>query len=175
MHDEWRKIKPTQWTENVFRAIGEEWVLITAGNTSEFNTMTASWGTLGILWSRPVVICFVRPTRYTFNFMEKSETFSVSFFNEKHKDILNYCGTHSGRDVNKPAETGLIPEKFELQEGGEVIGFSQSRLVICCRKLYSQEMKEENFIDKSLVEDIYSKKDFHKVYVGEIDSCFTKE
>ncbi len=175
MQKDWRKINPKQLNENVFKTIGDDWVLITAGSPNDFNTMTAAWGTLGILWSRPVAICFIRPTRYTYSFMENSDTFSISFFGEEHKEILNYCGTHSGRNVNKISETGLNPQKFDLPDDGETIGFQQSRLIICCKKIYAQDMTKDCFVDQSLVEDIYPKSDFHKLYAGEILVCYTKE
>lgn len=146
-----------------FRLIDDEWFLITAGKLQHFNTMTASWGTLGILWNKPVFICFVRPTRHTYGFMEKSDVFSISFFNAEYRKILNYCGKYSGRDVDKMKETGLLP--FESELGA--IFFEQSRLMFGCRKLYYGDIDPARFMDVAIDKN-YPKKDYHRLYVGEI-------
>ncbi|GAF94493.1 unnamed protein product, partial [marine sediment metagenome] len=90
------KIEPELLTDNFIHVIGNEWLLITAGNTEKFNTMTASWGAVGVFWNKPVAICFIRPTRYTFNFVNTHDVFTLSFFTENERDILNFCGTQSG-------------------------------------------------------------------------------
>jgi flavin reductase (DIM6/NTAB) family NADH-FMN oxidoreductase RutF len=153
--------------ENVFKAIGDDWMLITAGSRDDFNTMTASWGTLGILWHLPIAICFVRPQRHTFGFTEKSDHYTLSFLEEGNRDILQFCGTRSGRDTDKIGETGLVP--LETMQGN--IYFEQCRLVIECKKLYSDRIKEDQFIISNLIGKNYPKKDFHKFYIGEIISC----
>ncbi len=79
--------------EDVITLIGKEWMLVTAGTSERFNTMTASWGGIGFLWNRPVAFVFVRPERYTFGFIEKNERLTLSFLGEEHRDILNFCGT----------------------------------------------------------------------------------
>lgn len=157
-------IDPKLITENVFKMIGEDWMLITAGTASAFNTMTASWGSLGVLWNLPVANCFIRPHRYTFQFAERNEYFTLSFFDEKYRDILNFCGSKSGRDYNKAKETGLIP--FSTEHGN--IGFEQARLVMECKKLYAGDLNQEDFVVKSLIHKNYPKKDFHRFYIGEI-------
>ena len=153
--------------ENVFNAIGEDWMLITAGKPDDFNTMTASWGTMGILWHLPVAICFVRPQRHTFGYMERSDHYTLNFLKEGCRDILQFCGTRSGRDTDKISETGLTP----LQTGNGNVYFEQCRLVFECRKLYSDRIKEDQFIIPNLIGKNYPKKDFHKFYIGEIISC----
>jgi flavin reductase (DIM6/NTAB) family NADH-FMN oxidoreductase RutF len=165
-----RTIDPDKLTDNFFRAINREWMLVTAGKISHYNTMTASWGTTGILWNKRIAICFIRPTRYTFEFIENSDLFTLSFFNAKYHDTLNYCGSHSGRNVDKAAETGLKP--VETPGGG--VSFVQSRLVIECRKVYADFISEENFIDRKLINLHYPKKDFHKFFIGEITGCWEK-
>ncbi len=104
-----REIDPKEITDNPFALIGNDWMLITAGSQRRFNTMTASWGGLGVLWGRQVAVCFVRPTRYTYGFMERSKRFTLSFFSRRCRSALNLCGTRSGRDVDKVAATGLTP------------------------------------------------------------------
>jgi flavin reductase (DIM6/NTAB) family NADH-FMN oxidoreductase RutF len=157
-------------TENFFKAIQKEWMLITAGSIHDFNTMTASWGTIGILWNKPITICFVRPQRHTFGYMEKSEHYTLSFFDHAHKEILNYCGSHSGKTVDKIHETGLIP--IETPSG--CVGFEQSRLVIECKKIYADFFKAEHFLFKQIIDQNYQEKDFHQFYIGEITGCYKK-
>src|SRR5512137_697572 len=96
-------------TENPFKLIGADWMLITAGTADANNTMTASWGGLGVLWERKVATCYIRPGRYTYGFMEKAPFFTLSFFAEEHRAALRYCGTHSGRNGDKAKEAGLTP------------------------------------------------------------------
>ena len=91
-------VPPQQLTDNFIKLIGNDWMLITAGSEDKFNTMTASWGAAGILWNKPVAICFIRPTRYTFNFANQENIFTLSFFHETERYILNYCGSKSGKD-----------------------------------------------------------------------------
>lgn len=149
---------------NPFRQIGDKWMLITAGDLNNFNTMTASWGGLGVLWNKDVATCYVRPQRYTYEFMEKNEYFTLCFFEEKDKDILNYCGSHSGKDVDKIKNTGLVP--FKTEKGN--VSFEQAIFYYECRKLYVDDIKPSNFKDKSLEKKIYSKKDYHRLYIGEV-------
>lgn len=158
-------ITPESIDENVFKLIGKDWMLISAGNSDKFNTMTASWGTFGVLWNKPIAICFVRPQRYTFDFIDKSDYFSLSFFGEKYRNILNVCGTESGRAVDKIAKTGLHP----IVDSKGIIYYEEAKLILGCRKLYS------DFIDPKLILDdkihkLYSN-DYHKIFIGEITDC----
>ena len=98
-----------QLSDNFFETISKEWMLVTAGNKDAFNTMTANWGGIGFLWNKPVVYVFIRPERYTFGFMEKSDYFTLSFLGEENKSIHKICGSKSGREVDKIKETGLKP------------------------------------------------------------------
>lgn len=152
--------------DNVFKLIADDWMLVTAGDTSNHNTMTASWGGLGELWNKKIAIAFVRPTRYTYRFMEGADTFTLCFFEEKHRDILKYCGTKSGRDVDKVADMGLTPV------GGEVesVHFAEARLVLECRKIYIHDLDPEDFLDPAIDQE-YPKKDYHRMYIGEIVRC----
>ena len=104
-----KKIAPKDIDKNVIKLIGQDWMLVTAGDQEKFNMMTASWGSMGYLWNKPVVMVFVRPQRYTFEFTEKKDEFTLSFFDEKYRHALNVCGSVSGRDVNKVQESGLTP------------------------------------------------------------------
>lgn len=164
------EIHPKEISDNIFSMLDDDWMLITAGNKDSFNTMTASWGTTGILWNKPVAICFVRPQRYTFNFIEKSDYYTLCFFTEKERTILDYCGSTSGRDTDKIKDTGLIP--LVAQNGA--IYFEQARLVLECRKLYSARLEEQNFLVKKIISANYPSRDFHKFYIGEIVSCLER-
>jgi len=170
MAKEFVEIKPEQITDNTFKLIGSDWMLITAGTLDAYNTMTASWGGFGVLWNKNVCFCFVRPTRHTYGFMEKADTFTLTFFDEEYRDALKFCGAYSGRDVDKAAKTGLTP----VQGSSGSVYFNEARMVIECRKLYYQDIDPANFIDPSIDKN-YSLKDYHRMYVGEIVKCLQKK
>ena len=158
-------------SENVFDLIGKEWMLVTAGTKEKFNTMTASWGGIGWLWNRPVAFVFIRPERYTHDFIERESRLTLSFYKEECRDILQFCGTKSGRDVDKVKETGLKP--VALKSGA--MTFEQARLTLDCRKLFKSPMAEANFVDKSILEKWYGSKpggSLHDVYVVEIEGVY---
>lgn len=163
-----KEIKPRDLNENIFSLTGRDWFLLTAGTINSFNTMTAGWGGMGVLWNKNVCFVYVRPSRYTFEFMEKSETFTLCFFDEKYKKILSYCGSHSGREVNKAKETGITPENTA---SGSVF-FQEARMVIECRKIYYQDLDPAAFLDAS-IKNNYTSKDYHRLYTGEIIQCMT--
>lgn len=157
------EIAPEELNENVFRAIGAEWMLITAGDRKACNTMTASWGGLGVLWNANVSFAFVRPSRYTFEFMEEKDYYSLSFFGNGHRRELKLCGTTSGRDGDKIAEAGLSPV-FDAQAPY----FDEAELVLVCRKMYTDDIKPENFLDGTIKNCYPGDTDYHRMYVGEI-------
>jgi flavin reductase (DIM6/NTAB) family NADH-FMN oxidoreductase RutF len=158
-----KEIKPTENKGNPIRLIGQEWMLITAGTPQHFNTMTASWGSMGELWFKPVCFCFVRPQRYTYEFMEKSDVFTLSFFEEQYKPQLNFCGSRSGREIDKVDECDFTSREAE---NGSVF-FDEARLVLECRKIYFQDLDPAHFLDESILHN-YPQKDFHRMYIGEI-------
>ena len=160
---------PEKITDNPFKLIGSDWMLITAGSRESFNTMTASWGGMGVIWNKKVCFCVVRPTRHTRLFTDSSSYFTLSFFEEQYREVLNYCGTHSGRDVNKIKETRLTP-----LFGDDTIYFAEARLVFQCKKMYYQDIDPRNFLDPTIDKRNYPLKDYHRLYVGEIVSCLVK-
>jgi flavin reductase (DIM6/NTAB) family NADH-FMN oxidoreductase RutF len=170
MVEKFRHINIRDITDNTFNAIGNDWMLITAGDLSSFNMMTANWGSFGVLWHRPIAICFVRPQRYTYQFIEKSDHFTLCFLEDQYKEALNLCGSISGRNVNKTAATGLTPMETTLGS----IYFEQARIVLECHKIYADNLKPDNFLVKDIINEVYSKSDFHKFYIGEIISCLKK-
>ena len=161
------KIEPQDINQNPFTLIDDDWFLLTAGTLDAFNTMTASWGGMGILWNKPVVFCFVRPHRYTYKFMESNEFFTMSFFDESYRAAMNLCGKVSGRQTDKMKATGLKP--IESPKGS--IFYEQSKLMLECRKLYFSDIMPENFQLQGIHAN-YPKKDYHRMYIGEIVSCF---
>ena len=169
MPKKFKTIKPGAVRDNPFTAIGDAWMLITAGSLGRYNMMTASWGAWGVLWHRNVCFCFIRPHRYTFTFMEEAESFTLSTFDKRYKKVLNFCGSHSGRDVDKMKKAGLTP----VSGGKGVVTFEEARLVIVARKIYHQDIDPGNFIDLR-IEDNYPKKDYHRMYVGEVVRCLKK-
>jgi flavin reductase (DIM6/NTAB) family NADH-FMN oxidoreductase RutF len=167
---EFRTVAPESIRDNTFTLIGSDWMLITAGTGKSFNTMTASWGAMGILWNKPVCFCTVRPTRYTFGFLERAAVFTLSFFNERYRKVLNFCGSHSGRDIDKVAQAGVTP--VDTPSGG--VAFQEARLIVECRKIYWQDISPQNFLDPAL-DGNYPDKDYHRMYVGEILHCLEKQ
>jgi flavin reductase (DIM6/NTAB) family NADH-FMN oxidoreductase RutF len=163
-------VNPEKITDNVFEIVGSDWMLVTAGTLGDYNTMTASWGTMGVLWGKRICICFIRPSRYTYQFMEKNPLFTLSFFGEEQRDALNFCGSHSGRDVDKAAETGLIP----VEAAGGAVTFEQARLVMVCRKIYYQDFDPSHFIAPD-IESNYGGSDYHRIYIGELKSCLVRK
>lgn len=167
MNNKFKVINPEEIQDNTFKLIGSDWMLITAGTMENYNTMTASWGGLGVLWGYNVSFCFVRPQRYTYKFIEESEKFTLSFFDEKYRNALQFCGSHSGRDVDKAKTAGLVPV-----EDDEAIYFNEARLVIVCKKIYYQDIEPANFLVPD-IENNYLKKDYHRMYIGKVIKCLT--
>ena len=171
MPNDFSIIKPDEINDNVFKLLDKDWMLVTAGRLDHYNTMTASWGHMGIMWNLPVAIAWIRPQRYTFEFAEKYSDFTLSFFTEEYRKALQFCGSRSGRDHDKAAETGLTPV---ATEAGNVF-FQEARLVMECRKIYSDDLKKEQFILPEVAQKHYKKGDFHRFYMGEIVQLLSKD
>ena len=148
---------------NPFTKIGSEWMLITAGDESGCNTMTASWGGVGVLWGKNVATCYIRPQRYTLEFVEKNDCYSLCFFDEEYRSALNFCGTKSGRDFDKDKETGLTPVFGDIAPY-----YEQAKLVFLCKKLYRQDMTAESFLQPENLKRWYPQMDLHRMFIGEI-------
>lgn len=168
-----KEIQVSELNDNLFDAISKEWMLVTAGSAEKFNMMTASWGGTGVLWAKPVAFVFIRPERYTYEFIEKGDTLTLSFLGEENKAVHKICGSKSGRDTDKVAETGLKP--FTTPDGN--IAYEQARLVLECKKLYADMIRPEQFLDPSLIDRWYGEGhgNFHKMYVVEIQHVWIKE
>ncbi len=163
-----KEIKAIDIKENLINLISNEWALLTAGDKDKFNTMTVSWGFAGELWGNDAVCVFVRPQRYTIEFTEKSDYFTLSFYGD-NKKIHAVCGRSSGRDIDKVKECNLTP----VFESGAVY-FNEARLVLVCKKQYSDFIKKENFCDTEPLKN-YENNDFHKMYIGKIEKVLIKE
>ncbi len=163
-------ISPKELNDNIFKLIADDWMLITAGNNDKVNTMTASFGGFGVLFFKNVAHIYVRPERYTFNFLEQESTFSLSFFNDNFKEKLKYCGRVSGKNEDKIKISGL---KLLYSEDNTPY-FEQAKITILCKKIYSQDISAENFIDKASYEKTYASGGMHRMYIGEITNIIIK-
>ena len=154
-----------------FTKIGKEWMLISACDEKrqdkKINTMTASWGGVGVLWNKNVFFCFVRPQRFTKEFIDASDTVTLSFFDEAFRDALTKCGRVSGRDCNKIQDAGLHANAVD----GAVF-FEEAKLTIVGKKLFNQYLDEESFVDKALIGTNYPGKDYHMMYICEITGVY---
>lgn len=161
-----KKLDVKDFTLNPITTISDEWMLLSAGNEANgYNTMTVSWGHLGAIWGSglPTAVVYVRPQRYTKEFMDKEEFFTLSVLGQEFKKQLAYLGSHSGRDEDKIKETGLTPAFNH-----NTVYFDEAEMVLVCRKLYHAPLVEEGFVDKSIIDESYPNRDFHEMYVGEI-------
>lgn len=162
-------IDPKELDFNPFAAIGEQWMLITAGNADNANTMTASWGGVGVLWNKNTVTCYVRPQRYTREFIDANGYFSVSLLPEEYRKQLVYCGRVSGRDEDKIAGAGLT-----LRGDRQAPYFEEAGTVLICKKIYVGRIDPEGIQYDELDAANYPQKDYHIVYIGEIVEALQK-
>lgn len=146
----------------------EQWLVLTSGDfaAGQFNSMTVAWGSLGTMWAKPFVQVVVRPTRYTREFMEKYDTFTLCAFPEQQRKALQLLGTKSGRDGDKISESGLTAVASDVVAAP---CFAEAELVIECRKMYWQDMEPGNFLDPAIQKN-YPHKDYHRIYFGEIEA-----
>lgn len=176
---EFKKILPEELTDNAFRLISKDWMLVTSASAPEnlacgknYNTMTASWGGVGFLWNKPVAFVFIRPQRHTFTFTEQNDRMTLSFFDEFYRSALAYCGKFSGREKDKAAECGLTPVS-DKTENGAAVWFEEARLVLKTKKLYEDNLKKDAFLDAACLES-YKAGDFHKMYICEIEEVLIR-
>lgn len=164
------KINLKDLSLNPMDKIAHEWMLITAGTKETgYNTMTASWGHLGSLWGMPTSAVYVRPQRYTKQFMDREDYYTLTFFPAEYHKALGYLGSHSGKDEDKVAKVGLTPVF-----GEKSTWFEEASLVLVCRKVYQAPIKEEYFVDRQVMEEDYPQRDFHDLYIGEIVECWAQ-
>ena len=164
-----KPIDPKAIDQTVFSLIGEKWMLITAGTAERCNTMTASWGGLGVIWGAPSATCYIRPQRYTKEFVDREEYFTLAFFGEEYRAALALCGSKSGREVDKVKECGFTVAQAEC--GAPY--FEEAELVLVRRKRYAQEM-DPQAIPQDAKDRFYPEKDFHTMYIGEVVEALRK-
>lgn len=164
-----KEVKIEELQFNSFTKIGKEWLLITAGDEEKHNTMTASWGGVGVLWGKNVVTTYIRPQRYTKEFVDAQDVFTITFFGENYRKALALCGKVSGRDADKIKEAGLTPYFVD-----GTTAFEEAEMVLVCRKLYADEIKPEKFIATENDERWYPEKDYHTMYIAEITKVLVK-
>ena len=162
-------VDPKSLDQNVFSLIGDQWMLITAGTAEACNTMTASWGGLGVLWGAPAATCYIRPQRYTKEFVDREEYFTLAFFSEEYRKQLSLCGSKSGREVDKVKECGFTVKTAAC--GAPY--FEEAQLVLVCRKRFAQAMVP-NHIPQEIKEKWYPQEDYHTMYIGEIVEVLKK-
>lgn len=166
---ELKEIKVEDLQFDPFGKIGKEWMLITAGDQEKFNTMTASWGGVGVLWNENVATTYIRPGRYTKEFVEDKDTFTLSFFDSQYRDALNICGTVSGRDEDKVKKAGLTPLFID-----GTVAFEEAGMILVCRKMYHDVIRPERFEAGENIEKWYPEQDYHTMYISKILKVLVK-
>lgn len=166
-----KKIDFCDVKENIVDLLKNQWALVTAGDKSALNTMTVSWGAVGELWGVDAATVYIRPQRYTKEFVDREDYFTISFYaDELKKPIHGICGSKSGRDTDKVKEAGLTPVFDE-----KAPYFEEAKLVLVCRKMAKGEFRPEQFIDNEIAGKWYPSNDFHYIYYGEIEKVLAKE
>ena len=165
-----KEIKPEELQKNPFTMIGKEWLLVPAEKEGKVNTMTASWGGVGVMWAKNVAFIVLRPQRYTKEFVDASETFSLSVLDESFRKTYSYLGSVSGRNEDKIEKSGLT-----VAHADETPYFEEANTVLVCRKLYAQEYLPECFLDEEPDRKWYPDKDYHTMYIAEIEKVLIKE
>jgi len=165
-----KEIRAEELHFNPFTRIGKEWLLITAGNEDKFNTMTASWGGVGVLWAKNVATTYMRPTRYTKEFVDANEIFTISFLDPEYKGALEICGSVSGRNEDKVKKAGLTPYFVN-----GTVSFEEANIILVCKKMYRDRIDPEQFYDTANDGKWYPEKDYHTMYISEILQVLVKE
>ncbi|MEE1313985.1 MAG: flavin reductase family protein [Lachnospiraceae bacterium] len=170
---QYKEIKPEELSNNPFQLIGKDWMLVTAKKGDAINTMTASWGGMGVMWNKNIAVTVLRPQRYTKEFIDASDRFSLSFYDDSYKKDMTYVGRVSGREEpDKIEKTSFTPTEID-----GVPYFKEANLVFICKKLFVQEMNPDGFVDdcKDMDAANYPNKDYHFMYVAEIEKILVKE
>lgn len=163
MAGELREVSPRDWKISPFELIGKEWMLIAAEKDGVVNAMTASWGGFGHMWRLNAAFIVIRPQRFTREFVDAADFFSLNFLGPGRRETLNYFGTVSGRDENKIAKSGL-----KVESSGPAPYFAEAGAAVICRKIYAQPYDGRFFIDRAPERECYPNKDYHTLYVGEV-------
>ncbi|MGN0521977.1 MAG: flavin reductase family protein [Eubacterium sp.] len=165
-----KEIKLSDIEENMVSLFRDQWALVTAGNSDKLNTMTVSWGAVGELWGMDMATIYIRPQRYTEEFLDKEDYFTVTFYPQEKKDILRLCGAKSGRDIDKVKECKLTP-CFD----DKAPYFKEAKIVLICRKVAKSRFNPDEIIDKSIIDKWYEIRDFHYIYQGAVEKVLISE
>lgn len=168
-----QSINPNKFIVKAIDIWSNRGMLLTAGDFQKghFNTMTVGWGSLGVMWGKPFVQVVVRPTRYTYEFTELYDTFTLCAFPKEYLKALMLLGTKSGKNGDKIKESGLTPIESEKVPSP---GFAEANLILECKKIYWDDLKPTNFLDET-IDGNYPEKDYHRIYFGEILGIFGTE
>ena len=165
-----KKINIAEKSFNPFDLIGQKWMLISAGTEDKWNTMTASWGAMGVMWGKNAVTVYIRPQRYTKEFVDREETFTISVLGEQYRKALSYCGKVTGKDMDKIKEAGLTPY---FTDG--TTGIEEADMIMVCKKMYHDTIKPECFDETENDSKWYPEKDYHTMYIAEIQKVLVRE
>ena len=167
---EYAIVAPEDFDQSVFRLIGKEWMLVTAKNQEgKVNTMTASWGGLGVMWGKNVAVTVLRPQRYTKEFIDQSESFTLSFYDDTFKKDLSYLGSVSGRDEDKIKEAGV---HVAYHDGVPYI--DEGKEILLCRVMSETPITKDEFKDEKIDAAWYADQDYHKMYIAEITDILAR-
>lgn len=166
--DGYRQVAPDKIPGNIVKLLSDA-MLITSGTSEDVNVMTASWGGLGRLWEKPVAFCFLNPTRYSVQTMDKGDTYTISFYTEAYRDAVMYCGSVSGRNTDKMKGSGLTP----IKTPSGATAFGEAWMILECKKMVAQPISPDAVVEKDLPTD-WTKNGFHKMYIGEILNVWIK-
>ena len=166
-----KEIRPDELKTEPFKLLDKGWALLSAGKEDSFNTMTVSWGAMGTIWGQPAATVYVRPQRYTKEFIDREKTFTLCFFDEEYKKDLGYLGKVSGRNEDKLSACSLSPC---FCKGEDAPVFKEAKLVLVCRKMFAQYMDPEKITDSEVIPRWYPDSDFHTLYIGAVEKVFVK-
>lgn len=166
-----KEIDITHLNENVVDLFKNRWALVTAGDKDALNTMTVSWGAVGELWGKDMATLYIRPQRYTEEFLNKNDYLTVSFYpDDMKKQIHGVCGSKSGRDVDKVKECNLTPVFDE-----KAPYFNEAQIVLVCKKAAKSRFNPDEFLDGEIDEKWYPQNDYHFIYYAEIEKVLVKD
>lgn len=153
---------------DVFKKFRQQLGILTCGDLADFRCMTIGWGMMGNVWGHPgsAITVYVHPSRHTFEYMRDKDYFSVCFLPEQYHADAVTLGTHSSRDGDKIALTGLTPKALE-----HGVSFEQAELTFVCRKLCAQQF-DIGAVPDSVQKGIYSKMEPHYMFIGAVEDAF---
>jgi flavin reductase (DIM6/NTAB) family NADH-FMN oxidoreductase RutF len=159
-----KQIDPSKLSVEIVSLWDKQWFLLTCGTPDDYNMMTVSWGSIGCIWNKPFAQIVVRPQRYTFEYLEKNDNFTLCAFPEKYRPALQLLGSKSGRHGDKLSHTDLTMKKSTKISSP---GYNEAALILECKKMYYQDLDPKSFLDEGIQHN-YPINDYHRVYYGEI-------